>query len=214
MDKQFVKTGEAARILGTNPQVLRKWGERGVFPPAYTSPGGSRYYRISDLLGENGSASHSDGEVSLCYARVSSAGQKDDLVRQKELLESFCAAKGWSCEIVEDVGSGMNNKKKGLKYLLSRVLAGDIERLVVSHKDRLSRFSADMIFLLCEMQGIEVEIVNKGEELSFEEELAADVLEIITVFSARLYGKRSSKHKKILSLLEADIREGAEDETI
>ena len=210
MDRQFVKTGEAARILGTTPQVLRTWGERGVFPPAYTSPGGSRYYRIADLVGDSVSVLPRDGQVSLCYARVSSAAQKDDLVRQKELLESFCAAKGWTCEIVEDVGSGMNNKKKGLKYLLGRVLAGDIERLVVSHKDRLSRFSADMIFMLCEMQGIETEIVNKGEEVSFEEELAADVLEIITVFSARLYGKRSAKHKKILSLLEPNDQESAE----
>ena len=204
MERQFIKTGEAAKILGTSPQVLRRWGERGIFPPAYKSPGGSRYYRLSDLIGSPVSEASS---VSVCYARVSSSSQKDDLVRQKELLESFCVAKGWQYEIIEDVGSGMNHKKKGLKVLLSKILSGDMERLVVSHKDRLSRFSADMILLLCDMQGIEVEIINQGEEISFEEELAADVLELITVFSARLYGKRSSKHKQLMTILDSEKEE-------
>ena len=85
----------------------------------------------------------------------------------------------------------------------AKILSGDMKRLVVSHKDRISRFSADMILLLCDMQGIEVEIINQGEEISCEEELAADVLEIITVFSARLYGKRSSKHKEIMTILDS-----------
>ena len=201
MEKKFIKTGEAAKILGTSPQVLRMWGERGVFPPAYKSPGGSRYYRLSDIIGKPDSE---ESSISVCYARVSSVSQKDDLVRQKELLESFCVSKGWQYEIIEDVGSGMNHKKKGLKNLLSKILSGDMKRLVVSHKDRISRFSADMILLLCDMQGIEVEIINQGEEISFEEELAADVLEIITVFSARLYGKRSSKHKEIMTILDSN----------
>lgn len=210
MEKQFIKTGEAAKILGTSPQVLRMWGERGIFPPAYKSPGGSRYYRLSDIIGDVKTEDSESEAISICYARVSSVSQKDDLVRQKELLESFCATKGWVCEIIEDIGSGMNNKKKGLKYLLSKILSGDMERLVISHKDRLSRFSADMIILLCEMQGIDVAIINKGQEVSFEEELAADVLEIITVFSARLYGKRSSKHKQLVSILDEEANKEGE----
>ncbi len=77
-----------------------------------------------------------------------------------------------------------------------------IKRLVVSHKDRLLRFGAELVFSLCELQGIEIVIVHKGDQPSFEEELANDVLEIITVFSARLYGSRSKKHKKMLETLQ------------
>ncbi len=77
-----------------------------------------------------------------------------------------------------------------------------IKRLVVSHKDRLLRFGAELVFSLCELQGIEIVIVHKGDQPSFEEELANDVLEIITVFSARLYGSQSKKHKKMLETLQ------------
>ncbi len=77
-----------------------------------------------------------------------------------------------------------------------------IKRLVVSHKDRLLRFGAELVFSLCELQGIEIVIVHKGDQPSFEEELANDVLEIITVFSARLYVSRSKKHKKMLETLQ------------
>lgn len=81
------------------------------------------------------------------------------------------------------------------------IMKRQIRRLVISHKDRLLRFGAELVFSLCELQGIEIVIIHKGEQPSFEEELANDVLEIITVFSARLYGSRSKKHKKMLETL-------------
>ena len=96
----------------------------------------------------------------------------------------------------------MNYNKRGLKKLLNKILNGEISRLVLTHKDRLLRFGAELIFALCEAKGIEVILVNKGSEPSFEEELASDVLEIITVFSARLYGSRSRKNKKLIENLE------------
>lgn len=80
----------------------------------------------------------------------------------------------------------MNYRKKGLQSLLKKLLDGKIERPVITHKDRLLRFGAELIFSICEIQNVEVVIINKGEEASFEEDLAKDVLEIITVFSARL----------------------------
>ena len=92
----------------------------------------------------------------------------------------------------------MNYHKRGLKRLLSAILDGNINRLVLTHKDRLLRFGAELVFALCESQEIEVVIINQGDEPSFEEELAKDVLEIITVFSARLYGSRSRKNKKLI----------------
>ena len=124
--------------------------------------------------------------ITLAYARVSSADQKADLERQKTVLEMYCAAQGWSFELVSDLGSGMNYRKKGLQSLLEKLLDGKIERPVITHKDRLLRFGAELIFSICEIQNVEVVNINKGEEASFEEDLAKDVLEIITVFSARL----------------------------
>ena len=124
--------------------------------------------------------------ITLAYARVSSVDQKADLERQKTVLEMYCASQGWSFELVSDLGSGMNYRKKGLQSLLEKLLDGKIERPVITHKDRLLRFGAELIFSICEIQNVEVVIINKGEEASFEEDLAKDVLEIITVFSARL----------------------------
>ena len=100
--------------------------------------------------------------------------------------------------MLSDLSSGMNYKKRGLKNLLDAILGKKIKRLVVTHKDRLLRFGAELIFTLCEIHHVEVVIINQGEDLSFEEDLAKDVLEIITVFSARLYGARSHKNKKLL----------------
>jgi len=92
----------------------------------------------------------------------------------------------------------MNYHKKGLKRLLEMILEAKICRLVITHKDRLLRFGAELIFALCQTRQVEVIIINQGEDVSFEEELAKDVLEIITVFSARLYGARSHKNKKLV----------------
>ena len=78
------------------------------------------------------------------------------------------------------------------------ILNHQVERLVLTHKDRLLRFGSELVFSLCEQFGTEVVIINRTEDSSFEEDLAQDVLEIITVFSARLYGSRSHKNKKIV----------------
>lgn len=99
--------------------------------------------------------------------------------------------------MIADLGSGMNYHKRGLKKLLSLLLDNEMSRLVLTHKDRLLRFGAELVFAICETPEVEVVIINQGDEPSFEEELAKDVLEIITVFSARLYGSRSHKNKKL-----------------
>lgn len=144
--------------------------------------------------------------ITLAYARVSSSDQKKDLERQKNVLEMYCAAQGWNFELISDLGSGMNYRKKGLQSLLEKLLNGKIERLVITHKDRLLRFGAELIFSVCEMKGVEVVIINKGEEASFEEDLANDVLEIITVFSARLYGSRSKKNQKLINGMKEAVK--------
>lgn len=197
MEKRLVKIGEAARMLGTSPGTLRKWEASGEITPARKSKGGTRYYAVEDLVGLNASEL-----PTLAYARVSSHDQKADLDRQHAMLEAYCAAKGWRTEVILDLGSGMNYNKKGLKTLLEAILRKTTKRLVLTHKDRLLRFGAELVFTLCELQGVEVVIIHKGDQPTFEEELAQDVLEIITVFSARLYGSRSKKHKNMMKALE------------
>ncbi len=96
--------------------------------------------------------------------------------------------------------------RKGLRRLLDDLVSGKVGRLVITHKDRLLRFGAELVFAICAAKEVEVVIINKGEDTSFEEDLAKDVLEIMTVFSARLYGSRSSKNQKLIS----EIKKAAE----
>lgn len=129
---------------------------------------------------------------------MSSHDQKADLQRQSQVLSHYCTEKKWNFKVIEDLGSGMNYHKKGLKALLNLILDGQITRLVLTHKDRLLRFGAELIFALCEAKHIEIVLLHQGQDVIFEEELAQDVLEIITVFAARLYGSRSEKNNKLL----------------
>ena len=127
-------------------------------------------------------------------------------MRQLAVLVSYCASKGFTYEVIQDLGSGMNNYKKGLTRLLNLILDGEVQRLVLTDNDTLLCFGAKQVFDICEAKHVEVVIINKGEEsVRFEEELAKVVLEIITVFSARLYGSRNSK-----KLLE-DVQKAVED---
>jgi predicted site-specific integrase-resolvase len=192
---RLIKAGEASKILGVTIQTLRRWEKTGQLLPDKKTEGGTRYYNIDRLLGV---ASKQDSLLTYAYARVSSQDQKQDLQRQKEVLSTYCTVHGWNYEVISDLGSGMNYKKKGLKNLLDAILGRKIKRLVITHKDRLLRFGAELIFTLCEIHHVEVVIINQGEDVSFEEDLAKDVLEIITVFAARLYGARSHKNKKLL----------------
>lgn len=197
--------GEAAKLLGVSLSTLRRWEESGKLVPERTR-GGRRRYRLSVLRPD---LAHRESVIrkTIAYARVSSHDQKADLERQKQVLELYCARQGWPFELVSDLGSGMNYRKKGLKQLIDGIIDGRVGRLVLTHKDRLLRFGAELIFALCEAKKIEVVILNQGEDTSFEEDLAKDVVEIITVFSARLYGSRSRKNQKLLD----DVRAAAEN---
>ncbi len=117
------------------------------------------------------------------------------------MLELFCSANGWQFEVIEDLGSGMNYNKKGLKKLIKDLCDQKVGRLVVTHKDRLLRFGSELVFSICSHVGCEVVVINASEDTSYEEDLTRDVLEIITVFSARLYGSRSHKNRKIVQSL-------------
>lgn len=200
MKKKLLTIGEAAKVLGVTTTTLRNWDKNGLLHPDEYTRGGNRRYKMESLKNINPDVRYKTDDLkTIAYARVSSHDQKEDLARQVAVLEAYCAKHGFEYEVIQDLGSGMNYYKKGLTKLLNLILDGQVKRLVLTHKDRLLRFGAELVFAICEAKEVEVIIINKGEEnIRFEEELAKDVLEIITVFSARLYGSRSNKNKKLL----------------
>ena len=201
-----VSIGLAAKELGVSKETLRRWEKAGKIEVERT-PKGHRRYDLSKLHGISARFLLTN-RLTLAYARVSNYDQKEDLVRQVALLESYCAANGWTYTVIQDLGSGLNYNKKGLRELIQRICLGKVERLVLTHKDRLLRFGSELVFALCEAYNTEVVIINQGEQpLSYEEELSQDVLEIITVFSARLYGSRSHKNRKLIQTLREAAKE-------
>jgi len=190
---RLISIGELAELKAVSVDTIRRWENEGKIKSVRTN-GGHRRYRLADFVEQK------LGKT-LAYARVSSQDQKHDLDRQDAVLSGYCQSNGWNYEVIRDLGSGMNYRKKGLNKLLAAILDGDVARLVITHKDRLLRFGSELIFAVCEYHDIEVIILNKKEDATFEEDLASDVLEIITVFSARLYSSRSNKNKKLLEKL-------------
>ena len=196
---KYISIGEAAQMLGVSMQTLRRWDKEGKLR-AERTPSGHRRYLAADVATFNPLGINTDSlfRPTIAYARVSSADQKKELDRQIKVLEMYCASHGWQYDVISDLGSGMNYKKKGLCELLDRIITDKAGRLVLTHKDRLLRFGAELVFVMCETKNVEVVIINQCDERSFEEELASDVLEIVTVFSARMYGARSHKNKKLI----------------
>lgn len=198
--EKLLNIAKASEVLGVAKSTLRRWESEGKLIPDLKTQGNQRRYKLSSIIPHK-KAYISCNKKTIAYARISSQDQKADLERQKQVLEMYCASNGWDFEIISDLGSGINYNKKGLKELINSILDGNIGRLVVTHKDRLLRFGVELIFSICEAKEVEVVVINQGEDTSFEENLAKDVLEIITVFSARLYGSRSNKNKKLLEKL-------------
>jgi len=202
--ERLVGIGEAAKVLGVSITTLRRWEAAGRLSAEHTA-GGHRRYDLAKLRPDMFRAEGEVNRRTIAYARVSSHDQKDDLERQKQVLELYCARQGWTFEVIADLGSGMNYHKNGLKRLLDAIIDGQVGRLVITHKDRLLRFGAELVFAICEAKNVEVVILNQGEDTTFEEDLAKDVLEIITVFSARLYGSRSRKNQKLIEGVRAAV---------
>ncbi|WP_430626385.1 IS607 family transposase [Sulfobacillus thermotolerans] len=199
---------EAAEFLGVTPSTLRRWEHEGKLIPDERTAGGYRRYDLARLRPDQ-FHHHGTPRQTVAYARVSRHDQKEDLERQKQVLELYCARQGWTFAVIADFGSGMNYHNKGLKRLLNDIMADRVGRLVVTHKDRLLRLGAELVFAICEAKQVEVVILNHGEDTTFEEELAQDVLEIITVFSARLYGSRSRKNQKLLEGVKHAVEEAS-----
>ena len=200
---KFYKLPEFAKLINRSESTLREWDRKGVLKPQCLTPGGHRMYseeQLNDFLGLKTTSSNNEAsksKVVIGYCRVSTKKQKDDLERQMEYVKTYMLAKGYQFEIVTDIGSGINYQKTGLTSLLQRVMRKEVSKIVVLYKDRLVRFGFELIETVCKEFDTEIEIIDQTEKTQ-EQELVEDMIQIITVFSFRLQGKRANKAKKIL----------------
>lgn len=182
--------GKTAQYLGVSTVTLRRWEKLGKISSFRTSGNHRRYFENEIFK------IHKKNKIHIGYARVSSYDQKQDLIRQSDVLNQTIKAKNKL--IISDLGSGLNFKKKGLNQLVKLVISGQVDTIYLTHKERLMRFGSELFFNICNYFGTKVIILNCVENKSFESKLAEDVIELMTVFSAKLYGKRSHKNKKKL----------------
>lgn len=195
MIKLLYTIGEAARLLGVAVVTLRRWSSSHMIPCVRTC-GGHRRFKHEDLFPA------SDTGLTLLYARVSSRDQKDDLQRQIEVLKNHCVEKQWQeYQLVQDIGSGLNTRKPGLRKLVNLVLARKVKRLIITHKDRLLRFANDLLLDICRSLGVEV-LVLRHEEKDSQTQWCESIVEIMTVFCSSLYGKRSHKNRQSIPVVQ------------
>lgn len=185
--------GEMAARLHKSRRTLQQWDRDGKLI-AFRTPTGRRFYTHSQLLDYFGEKPEEGAKSTVAYCRVSSQAQKPDLANQRKVLEDFCVARGFAgVEFIEEVGGGMNFKRKKFLELIDGIVRGDVNRLIIAHKDRLVRFGFDLIAHLAETYGCKIEVVNQ-DTLSPQQEMVEDLLAIVHTFSCRLYGMR--KYKK------------------
>ena len=205
---KYYSIGEFANKIGKTVQTLRNWDKNGTLKPSHITSGGTRYYsqeQLNHFLGLK-SKTKIDKKI-IGYCRVNSHKQKDDLERQIENVRTYMYAKGYQFEIISDIGSGINYNKKGLNKLIDMITNSEVDKIVVLYKDRLIRFGYELIENLCEKYGTTIEVIDNTEKIE-EQELVEDLLQIVTIFSCRLQGKRANKAKKMIKeLIEDDIGE-------
>jgi putative resolvase len=197
---QLCSIGELASLLGVAVVTLRRWDRTGRLEPACRTFGGHRRYDLAKVGEALGLAGPTAEARTIAYARVSSHDQKEQLASQALRLERHCAAHGWhNTEVITDLGSGLNDKKKGLLKLLREILLRRVARIVIVTKDRLLRFGSELLFNICDGFDVEVVVLDAAADIPREQQLTEDLVEILTVFSSRLYGSRSRKNLKALA---------------
>jgi excisionase family DNA binding protein len=183
---------EAAKRLGVTVKTLQRWDREGKFVSAARTSGNHRLYLESEVLALQGVQRSTPSRI-VAYCRVSSPAQKTDLVNQKAIVADFCAAKGLAnVEFIEEIGGGMNMKRKKFVAIMDAITARQVKTLVVAHKDRLARFGFDWFSHHCEANGCELLVLNQ-DRLSPETEMVEDLMTIVHCFSSRLYGLRNYK---------------------
>ncbi|NJO95612.1 MAG: IS607 family transposase, partial [Pleurocapsa sp. CRU_1_2] len=186
---------EFAEQIGVSVETLRRWDRTGKLK-AKRTPSNHRFYTEEDLLQAKGLKPISEERLIKVYCRVSSAKQKNELTNQKDSMEQFCLARGYAVdEWIEEIGGGLNFKRKKFLNLIEDALSGKIEIIVIAHKDRLCRFAFDLIEQLLSKRGCKI-IVANAESLSPQAELLEDLMAVVHCFSCRLYGSRSYRKEK------------------
>jgi predicted site-specific integrase-resolvase len=192
---QMVPLRKAIELTGLSGNTLRKYADNGSIKSIRT-PSGQRLFDIDGFIQRGGIS------AVVCYCRVSSRKQRDDLARQVERMQERYP----QAEIIKDIGSGLNFKRKGLQTLLERLLRGDKLNVVVAHRDRLARFGFDLIEFLVEKNGGEL-LVLDPTVASAEAELTADLLALLHHFSCRRQGMGSNIGKENKALSECHAKE-------
>ena len=201
MQTQHLSTQQVCSFLSISLSTFYRYCKRGLIKPSFFTSGGHRRFCFNQL--QQAFSIKNNAELVVCYARVSSHDQHNDLITQQAKLTSYAQsltlAPHQQIVSISDLGSGLNYKKKGLKQLISFILLGKVKTLIINHKDRLLRFGSEIIFLLCQHMQVTVIILEAKKEITFEEELSFDVIALMTVFCAKLYGKRSHQNKVLFS---------------
>jgi predicted site-specific integrase-resolvase len=187
---QILTMQKACKRFGIRADTLRRWADNGDVP-SFRSPNRVRMFHLNDLEKFFNINRVTDSKEKIVYARVSSYKQRDDLERQIDLLKQ----KYPDHTVVQDIGSGINFKRKGLQTLLERCMRREIQEIVVAHKDRLCRFGFDLIKQVVETTGGRIIVLDEEVHKSTEQELAEDLLSIIHVFNCRQMGKRRYTEK-------------------
>ena len=192
--KTMYSPKEFGELVGKSVITLQKWDRKGILV-AHRSPTNRRYYTHDQYLEYRGMKAKEQG-ITIAYTRVSGAAQKPDLANQMKALEVYCEQHSMRVdEWMQDIGSGLNYKRKQFNRLMEMVELGQVRRLVIAHRDRLVRFGYGYFEAFCERHNTELVIID-GDALSPEQELVQDLVAIIAVFAARLHGLRS--YKKVI----------------
>lgn len=197
IESQYVSIGQAAKIIGLSIPTLRRYEKLGKLDVDFRTFGNLRRYHIESL--KKVFSKNNQSTKTICYARVSSVGQKDDLLIQEQKLLDYCKNKKFDdVEVIKEVGSGLNYNKKGFKKIIQLIIQQKIKRLVINYNDRLLRFGHEIVFHLCYFYGVEVTVLEHTDK-DFYLQLTEDIVSLMNVFCGKLYGKRSHSNKKAKS---------------
>ena len=212
MNDVYLSIHKVASILGVTPQTLRQWDANGYFVPSQRRGNGYRYYTKEQVeqFAEQFNTIKNKNRINIGYCRVSTNKQKDDLSRQAENVELYLKSLKTPYQIIKDIGSGINYNKKGLSELLELICKNKVDTVYVLYKDRLVRFGFEILQKVAELHNTQI-VVLDNEDKTKEQELVEDLMQIITVFSCRLHGKRAAKTKQLMKdLVEDDVNESTE----
>jgi predicted site-specific integrase-resolvase len=192
----LVSIGKIATLFGVTAQtIIRNWEKQGILKSERTA-GNHRRFDLHEIEKSKGNYKEEE-KTTVLYSRVSSHDQKEDLTRQTEELKKYCASrKIEKYEVIEDLGSGINYQKRGLKKLIRQIMFGTVARIVITYKDRLVRFGSEILYQICKWKNVEIVVLQQDTEKRFEAKLVEDVLAILTVYSSKIYGRRSHSKAK------------------